>query len=202
MNETIELSLNGITDVPAGKIAAVVTLLEMTERPASIEAPERADLALARIEAPTVAWYRDLYHRIGAEWLWFSRLRLADADLAAILEDPGTEVFALMRSGRAEGLLELDRSDPLNVELAFFGVTPALVGTGAGRWLMAEALRIGWDFAPRRLWVHTCTLDHPRALGFYMKWGFRPYARAIEVADDPRLDGTLSRQSGAHVPVI
>ncbi len=199
---------NTLTSVPPGQIAAIVTYLEMRVPPAATRMaapPPRDDLALWKVEQPDVAWYRDLYRRVGADWLWFSRLRMADADLAAILHDPRVEVYALGGGGRGEGLLELDRrGEPGDVELAFFGVTADLIGTGAGRFLMERAIELAW--APgkgtRRFWVHTCTLDHPAALGFYVRSGFVPYARAVEIADDPRLDGTLPRTAAPHVPII
>ena len=53
-----------------------------------------------------------------------------------------------------------------------------------------------------RVWVHTCSLDHPRALDFYRKSGFVPYKMAIEVTPDPRLTGLLSRAAAAHSPII
>ena len=52
------------------------------------------------------------------------------------------------------------------------------------------------------LWVHTCTGDSPQALIFYQACGFKPYKRAIEVAEDPRLQGLLGRKRAPHVPVI
>ena len=200
------LDLNGMTDLPAGKVASIVTSLEMTAPPEPRDAPARDDLTLVRMDWPSgepdLAWYRELYRRIGEDWLWFSRLELPDGPLAAILDDPGIEVYALMADGRAEGIVELDRRRAPDVELAFFGLTEGLVGKGAGRWMMTKALEIAWSTPPRRLWVHTCTLDHPAALSFYMRSGFRPFRRSIEVVDDPRLTGTLRRDAAAHIPVL
>ena len=79
----------GYSDVPRGKIAAVVTHLEMTERPAIPRDPAGA-WTLRRVEAPELDWFRDLYRRVGEEWLWFSRLQMADAELAAIIRSPTT----------------------------------------------------------------------------------------------------------------
>ena len=53
-----------------------------------------------------------------------------------------------------------------------------------------------------RFWVHTCTFDHPNALGFYQKAGFKPYAFMVEVADDPRFTGHLPRDAAPHIPLI
>jgi GNAT superfamily N-acetyltransferase len=196
------LDRNGYHDLPAGKIAAVVTYLEMTEPPAPREVPAPDGLELRRVQEPELDWYRDLYRRIGTDWLWFSRLVMPDEEVLAIIRHPQVEVYALARDGHDEGLLELDRREPPDVELAFFGLTPALVGQGAGRWLMARALQLAWRHRPRRLWVHTCTLDHPKALGFYRRSGFTAYKRAVEVADDPRLLGLSPRDAAPWLPLI
>jgi GNAT superfamily N-acetyltransferase len=192
---------DGYSDVPAGKIAAVVTHLEMTERPALRPDPEGA-WTLRRVPSPDLDWFRDLYRSIGEEWLWFSRLQMADAELAAIIRSPMVDVYALVHEGRDQGLLELDFREAGQCELAFFGVTTKLIGGGAGRWLMNRALELAWSRPVTRVWVHTCSFDHPSALAFYQRSGFRPFRRQIEIADDPRLDGTAPRSAAKHVPII
>jgi GNAT superfamily N-acetyltransferase len=192
---------NGYSDVPAGKIAAVVTHLEMTERPALAPDPPGA-WTLRRVETPGLDWYRDLHRRVGEEWLWFARLRMNDAELAAIIQSPLVEVHALVQDGRDEGLLELDFREAGQCELVYFGVTAKLIGGGAARWLMNRALERAWSRPVTRFWVHTCTFDHPAAVAFYQRSGFRAFRRQIEIADDPRLDGTAPRGVARHVPVI
>ena len=127
---------------------------------------------------------------------------MSDADLAAVIHAPEVEVCALQHDGRDEGLLELDFREPGQCELVFFGVTAKLIGSGAGRFLMSRALQRAWSQAISRLWVHTCTLDHPNALAFYQRTGFRPFRLQVEVSDDPRLDGTLPRDVARHVPIM
>lgn len=127
---------------------------------------------------------------------------MPDEKLAARLHAPQLEVYAMVDSRRDEGLLELDFREPGQCEIGMFGVTAKLVGTGAGRWLMNRALEIAWSRPVTRVWLHTCTFDHPAALAFYQRSGFRPFRRQIEVADDPRLDGTAPRSVARHVPVI
>jgi GNAT superfamily N-acetyltransferase len=192
---------DGYSDVPAGKIAAIVTHLEMTARPAPRPDPAGA-WSLRRVDNPGLDWFRNLYRRVGEEWLWFSRIRMPDAELAARLHAPQLEVYALVDGGRDEGLLELDFRESGQCEIGMFGVTPKLVGTGAGRWLMRRALDIAWSRPVERVWLHTCTFDHPAALAFYQRSGFRAFRRQVEVADDPRLDGTVPRDVARHVPVI
>lgn len=202
MSDKTDLDLDGYTTLPDGKVAAIVTYLEMTERATwRLPAPAGADLGAAG--RPGLDRYRALFREIGSDWLWFSRLVLPDADLEAVLAEANREIRIARIDGRDCGLLELDFSDPANVEVAFFGLVPSAVGRSIGRWLMGEALALCWA-APRteRVWLHTCTLDHPSALSFYMKCGFHPYRRAIEVADDPRLAGHLPDAAGVRYPLL
>lgn len=193
---------DGYHDVPAGHLATVVTYLEMRARPAP--RAERADApwTLRRVESPSLDWYRDLFRRVGTDWLWSSRLELSDAELRAILDDPHIEVHALVQDGRDEGLLELDFRGPGECELGFFGLTPALVGLGAGRWLMNRAIAQAWSRPATRFWLHTCSLDSPDALDFYRRSGFTPYAVKVEVYADPRLTGVLPRDAARQIPLI
>jgi GNAT superfamily N-acetyltransferase len=192
--------------VPKGKTAAVVTSLEMRDLPPpDREALARSDLFVRRVEAPTADWYLDLFREIGTEYLWFGRLRMSRGDLQALLDDPLVEIYTLHEAAapdKPRGLLELDRRVGNDIELGYFGLTPEIIGRGAGRFLMAQAIEKVRAYAPDRFWVHTCTLDHPSALGFYRKSGFVPYERSVEIADDPRLDGTLPRDAAPRVPII
>ena len=193
---------DGYSDVAPGKLASVVTCLEMLQSVPLRAEREGAPWRLRRVPRPDAVWYRELYARVGAEWLWFSRLAMPVPQLEAIIRDADVEVYALEAAGRDEGLLELDFREPGECELAFYGLSGALVGQGAGRWLMNRAIEQAWARPIRRLWVHTCTLDHPAALGFYLRSGFLAYARRVEVADDPRLAGLAPRSSAPHVPII
>jgi hypothetical protein len=67
---------------------------------------------------------------------------------------------------------------------------------------MNRALKRAWARPIRRFWVHTCTLDHPSALGFYKRSGFRPFRRQVEIAEDPRLSGLVRMNAAAHVPLL
>jgi len=191
-----------LTRLPPHMIATVVTSLEMTERPRARPSPE-APFRLARWEAPRPDTYRALFRRVGAPWLWFSRLVMTDGELEAITGDPAVDIHAVQdRRGIEIGLLELDFRKPGEVEIAFFGLVPELAGKGHGNWLMAQALSLGWRRDVARMWVHTCTLDHPGALGFYRRHGFRPFERAVESFADPRLAGILPREAAPHVPLL
>ena len=187
--------------LPPGELAAVVTFLEMHAPPAQ-DVPPSA-LSLHRVEVPEPALYRELFRRVGARWLWFSRLIIDDAHLAAIIQHPKVELYSVVdEAAREVGMLELDFREPHECDLAFVGLVPELAGLGHGRWLLAEAVRRAWAPGVRRVHVHTCSLDHPAALAAYVRAGFTPFKRAIERFPDPRLAGYLPRDSAPQVPLL
>ena len=204
MNTTpIRLNLDGYTDVPPGKMATVVTYLEMLARP-----PLRADppglngLALDLITGGQVERYLAIYRTLGDRWMWFSRLVMEKADLASLLAHPANLAYAVQRDGVDCGLLELDFRETGSCEIAFFGLFDNEVGTGAGRWLMNRALEAAWKPGIGRVWVHTCHFDHPGAVNFYGRSGFAACKTAIEVCDDPRLNGKMRREAAPHVVLL
>jgi GNAT superfamily N-acetyltransferase len=187
--------------VPDSELAAVVTYLEMRSPPEQDVPP--APLSLHPIAVPRPEHYRALFRLVGAPWLWFSRLTLDDAHLAAIIQHPKVELLSVVdQSGRDVGMIELDFREPHECELAFIGFMPDLSGKGHGRWLLAEAVRRAWREGVTRVHVHTCSLDHPAALPAYRRAGFTPYKRAIERFPDPRLLGVLPRDCAPQIPII
>jgi GNAT superfamily N-acetyltransferase len=191
-----------ITDVAPGELAAVVTWLEMRERPRLRPFPA-SPLRLVEWPAPSATHYRTLFARVGTPWLWFSRLLLEEAALVAILHDARVELrVALDARGIEVGLIELDFRHDGACEIAFLGLIPELAGQGHGRWLMAHALALAWRKGVERVFLHTCTLDHASALGFYRKQGFTAYRRGIETFADPRLLGILPRDCAPQIPLI
>ncbi len=186
--------------VADGELAAVVTFLEMRQPPS--EAVPPSALTLRRMQRPGGDEYRSLFRLVGARWLWFSRLIMADAKLEAIIHDPRVELFAVADRGSPAGMVELDFRQAGECELAFIGLVPELAGKGHGRWLLAETLRLAWRNGVERVHVHTCTLDHPAALGAYRSAGFVAYERAIERFPDPRLLGILPADCAPQVPLL
>lgn len=187
--------------LPDNELAAVVTYLEMRDRPEI--APPSSTLDLLRLTNPSADRYRKLFHLVGSPWLWFSRLTLDDSKLEAIVQHPQVELFAVQDgNGRDVGMLELDFREAGECELAFVGLIPELSGLGHGKWLLEEAVRRAWRDGITRVHVHTCTLDHPAALSAYRRAGFTPYKRAVERFPDPRLVGILPKDCAPQAPLL
>ncbi|WP_299287636.1 GNAT family N-acetyltransferase [uncultured Tateyamaria sp.] len=191
---------DGFHDVPRGKIATIVTDLEM-RAPQLRGAKLPEDLAFSPLD-PGVPEYRDLFKRVGQDWLWFGRSLLDDAALDTILRNPDVHIYALEKAGQTEALLELDFRVEGECELAYFGLTSALIGCGAGAYLMDRAIALAFGGGAKRFHLHTCTLDSPQALGFYRRSGFEPTRQRIEIADDPRIAHGYDRALGPHIPIF
>lgn len=192
----------GLTSVATGDVATIVTTLEMRTRPPVRPLPD-SPLRLVRWARPDPAKYRALFARVGAPWLWYSRLAIDDAALLAAIDRPETQVHAVIdRAGIEVGLLEFTHPAPDWCALDYFGLVPELAGKGHGRWLMALGLPMMWRPGVRFVRVNTCTLDHPSALNFYRAQGFVPVARTVETFPDPRAIGLLPRDAAPQIPLI
>ncbi|MGZ8327966.1 MAG: GNAT family N-acetyltransferase [Allosphingosinicella sp.] len=187
-----------LTPLPSGHIGAVVTYLEMAERPPLRPLPA-SPLRLERWRAPDPARYRLLFERVGARWLWYSRLAMDDERLRREM----AEVHAVVdRSGIEVGMVELDFRTSGEGLIRFLGLVPELAGKGHGAWLLAQTLALAWRPGVERVSVNTCTLDHPAALKAYLNAGFTAVKRAVESFPDPRLIGLLPPGSAPQIPLI
>lgn len=192
----------GFHPVPEGHLATVVTHLEMRSKPELRPIQTPAGLELVKHSDPAPDVYKDLFRTIGEDYLWFSRLHMTDEALSEIFSDPNYALYTLQKEGQDLALLELDFRKKGNCELAFFGLTSDLIGTGAGRYLMNQAITLAWEQPITRFHVHTCTLDSPQALTFYMRSGFQPYKQEVEIAPDPRKTGHIRPDAAPKIPKI
>lgn len=193
---------NGYYDLPPGKLANIVTCLEMTANPLAGPQALPAGYTLQVADPHRLEAYRALFSKVGIDNMWFSRAIMTDEKLAAILSNPQIESYTLYRGDVAIGILELNFTEMPICELAFFGLTKEAIGSGLGRALMKVAIAKAWAKPINRFWVHTCHFDHPNAIGFYQRSGFKPYALMVEVHDDPRQTGHMPRGASPQVALI
>jgi GNAT superfamily N-acetyltransferase len=150
------------------------TYLEMGSpgelRPASTPEPEPA---IERLAYCPVELHRFLYAEVGRAFRWTDRLRWTDETIRRHLDDPAVSVWLMSWQNEPAGYFELQEHDDESVEIAYFGLLPDYIGRGWGKYLLTRAARAAWSLEPRRVWLHTCTLDHPAALPNYLKRGFR-----------------------------
>lgn len=168
-------------------LEVTVTYLEMTARPQLLPPPAPAiPCRIERLERPSVSFYRFLYNTVGEPWLWHERRKVNDAMLAKILNDPSLWLLVIYADGEPAGYAELTTTSTPDIELAYFGIVPKFIGKGLGPTLLRAAVDDAWRRQPRRLWVHTCSLDHPKAMRCYERAGFVQYDRVVRRIRDPR----------------
>jgi len=134
------------------------------------------DIAIERVERPTPELYRECYRSVGEAYHWRDRWDWTDEEIRAHLAQREITLHVARRRGALAGWYELRRvPKDGSVEIAYFGLLPSAIGQGLGKHLLSCAVRDAWALGPARVWLHTCTLDHPHALPNYQKRGFAPY---------------------------
>jgi hypothetical protein len=136
---------------------------------------------IVRVRDMPVGDYLALYKEVGGPWNWSERLRLHPSELPAIIHDPLVEIYLLRVDGKVIGFSELDCLVLGEIELKYFGVTLSAIGCGLGRHFLNWVTSTVWSRqpVPSRFWLHTCEEDHPKALDFYLRGGFRVYDTKI-----------------------
>ncbi len=152
-------------------------------RPRRPEAPE--GIVLSHYVSPTARGYRGLYDTVGDPWYWVDRRRMSDAELLAAIRRPEVEIHVARHGEGLVGYFELERAGR-ECQLAYFGLAPAWIGRRVGGWLLDRAVQRAWDGDVQRVMVHTCSLDHPRALASYERAGFVRYDEAFADFDTDR----------------
>ncbi len=187
-----------VPPTPYGPLKAHVTQLEMTSAPkVSLPVPVNIQTAIMRTHNIPLHFYRYLYWRVGKRWHWQKRMRMSDAELSTVLNDPKNCVTVLYLNGSPAGFFEFNKGDGEVTELSYFGLMEEAIGAGVGKWFLLQALYSIWQDNPKKVKVSTNTLDHPRALQLYQMMGFSPVS-TYEAWVEPLTDSEyleISRRS-------
>ena len=116
-----------------------------------------------------------LYRVVGGDWYWLYRIPWSRERWQAHVDRPQLSTWVGYVGGAPAGYAELELQAEAAVEILYFGLLPQFIGRGLGGALLTEAVRSAWALGARRVWLHTCNLDHPRALAHYQARGFRVF---------------------------
>ena len=127
-------------------------------------------------EATVKQWRfnRFLYDLVGNDWTWVDKLSWSDVQWKQYAEADSMRTFGAYYDGSPAGYFEL-HSAAGDVEISYFGLAPAFIGKGLGGYLLTVTLEEAWRMNPNRVWVHTCSQDHPGALSNYQARGMEIY---------------------------
>lgn len=172
--------------------------LELTTsvRPAPLTG---ASYKLQRVPSPTPEFSRYLYLGVGASCMWYMRLNWSWQQWQARFSDPRVELWVATDGAVPIGYFELEAQSQNTAEICYFGLFPEALGKGQGARLLEDAITCGFQLGKNRVWLHTCSLDHPAALPNYLKRGFKLFREEDVVDNLP--DEPIQPWPGANKPV-
>jgi len=134
---------------------------------------------LVRLEIPFPALNRFFYKEVGKLWQWTDRLNWSEEEWRIWVGRENAQTWMLLLRGTPAGYFELDDQDG-NVEVAYFGLLPQFLGKGLGGGFLTAAVEKAWEMGAARVWVHTCSFDHPNALKNYQARGFQIFRESLD----------------------
>jgi GNAT superfamily N-acetyltransferase len=142
---------------------------------------EAADARFEVREAVVPQWQvnRFLYLLVGERWGWTDKQTWADDRWETYVDSTDLRTFVGFVEDAIAGYYELQKKQS-DVEIAYFGLAPEFIGRGLGGALLSSAIENAFAWGTGRVWVHTCTLDHPAALRNYVARGMRIYRSSTE----------------------
>lgn len=160
--------------------------LEMTSTEQLRVKPQRSDLQIIECEEPQPALNRFLYQLVGSTWEWGDLDDWSDAQWRTMVENEAHRTWVAYHRGAIAGYYELFRPDGRSTEIRYFGLAPQFLDRGLGGPLLSHAIHSAWQWpGTERVWVHTCTFDHPAALANYQARGMRIYQEEISDLENP-----------------
>jgi len=156
-----------------------------TPAPAPIVEDANESYVLKLVDTPLPEFSRFLYVAVGASCLWYMRLQWDYQQWCEVLNNKNIQTWVAYRSGTPIGYFELEKQSEGSTEICYFGLLPAFIGQGLGKKLLVDAIGKAWSLGGKRIWLHTCSLDHPSALQNYLSRGFTIFKQEDLIEDVP-----------------
>jgi GNAT superfamily N-acetyltransferase len=134
-------------------------------------------LRFARVPVPSVPLAQRLYKEVGADYHWVDRWEWSPRQWQEFVGEFGYGIWILTYDGELAGFVEMTNEDDGSVEISLFGLVKKFHGRGFGKHLLTHAVETAWGIGANRVWLHTCTLDDPKALPNYLARGFKEYKK-------------------------
>jgi len=132
-------------------------------------------LSIEKAQVPSPEVNRYFYTAVGRDWHWEDRLSWSFLQWQEWVGRPELGTWIALISGNPAGYFELESQPQGDVEINSFGLLPDYTGQGLGGHLLTVAVKEAWEIGAKRVWLHTCSLDHPSALPNYLARGFKVF---------------------------
>ena len=118
------------------------------------------------------------YKQVGKKHRWIDRLSWTDEKWINFISNKNLETYVISENDDLIGFFELLYNPDLNeTEISYFGLLEEYIGKGIGGYALSEAIKKSFEKKIKRVWLHTCTLDHPNALKNYIARGMRVFRK-------------------------
>jgi GNAT superfamily N-acetyltransferase len=167
--------------------AVTTTYLEMRDpKDHRIKVCHDPHFRIMECEVKQFRFNRFLYGLVGQDWHWIDKNGWTDEDWRRYAQDDNLRTWVGYAAGSPAGYYELQRQAHGDIEIIYFGLATPFLGKGLGGPLLSHAIQSAWDWGARRVWTHTCSLDHPNALANYQARGMSVYKQetAMKVLPD------------------
>ena len=134
------------------------------------------DLYIDKIYPPDFQLNKFFYKEIGKKHRWIDKLVWSNQNWIEYLNKKVTNTYILKQKSELVGYFEqMFYQDKLDCEIAYFGILEEYIGKKFGGYLLSEAIKKSFELGSKRVWVHTCSLDHEHALKNYLSRGMKVF---------------------------
>ena len=126
------------------------------------------------------------YKQVGKKHRWIDRLSWSDEKWVNYISNQNLETYVISEKNDLAGFFELLYNPELKeTEISYFGLLEEYIGKGIGGYALSVAIKKSFEKQIKRVWLHTCTLDHPNALKNYIARGMTVFKKEkINILDN------------------
>ncbi|MBN1252064.1 MAG: GNAT family N-acetyltransferase, partial [Bacteroidales bacterium] len=122
---------------------------------------------------------------VGLPFKWYSRLKWNISEWQNYFKNNNVKTYLGFHRNKLIGYYELEIQADNNIEIMFFGLLPNQIGKALGSKFLSHAINSSWKLNPKRIYLHTCSIDHQFAYQNYVSRGFELYKQEDEIEDIP-----------------
>ena len=139
-----------------------------------VEKKPSNNCSLEKVSSNDFQLNKFFYKQIGKNHQWVDRLAWTNKNWIEYVSSPNVFTFILKKNGDIAGFFELIyHKDKSEMEIAYFGLLEDYMAKKLGSYMLTEAIKISFSYNVKRVWVHTCSLDHKNALKNYLARGMK-----------------------------
>ena len=136
--------------------------------------------SLSLIDPTNFQLNKFFYKNIGKNHKWIDRLSWTEEKWINYVSSKNVQTFVCKNKDDLVGFFELIFHPEKNeTEIAYLGILEEYQNKKLGSYLLSEAIQKSFENKVKRVWVHTCTLDHKNALNNYISRGMKIFKTQI-----------------------